>query len=200
MKPDQTVWAALRQATHVRHEAIEALLQLHHPLPLARYVRVLLGFEAFLTRWEPWVLPAVPDDLVQGWRQRSRLGLVRADLAALRAEPVPCTVPDFTQRLPLPDAASALGSMYVLEGSALGGQVIAKQVGAQLGLTPANGAAYFQGWGDETGRHWREFREALAARVPADGDACERACAAACRTFDLMIETFTLSLHEPAAA
>lgn len=198
MPPDPTIWGALREATQERHGAIESLLRLDACLPLPRYRRVLSGFESFLSAWEPHVRGALPAALAAGFEGRSRLPFVRADLRALD-EPAGEPLRGLDDALPLPDTAAALGSMYVLEGSALGGQVIARQVRDRFGFSPAHGAAYFHGWGEATGRHWREFRELLAAEVPA-GAASDSACEAACRTFDLLIDTFTLHLHESAAA
>ena len=199
MKPDQTVWTALRRATHERHEAIEALLQLHHPLPRDRYERILGGFESFLRDWEPHLQAALPPELAAEAAARSRLPFLRHDLQVLglpRREDRPCSL---AARLPLPDLAAALGSQYVLEGSALGGQLVARQLAANLGLSPQSGAAYFHGWGEDTGRHWKQFRTRLDAHVPPEGPACDRACEAASRTFDLLIDTFTPLLHEPVA-
>lgn len=206
MPPDQTAGGALRAATHARHQAIEALLQLDQPLPLATYTRVLRGFESFLRQWEPHLRAALPADWRAGFDERSRLAMVQADLRTLHATPADGAARgwdldlDLPRRLPLPSTAAALGSQYVLEGSALGGQVIARRLADTFGFTPAHGAAYFHGWGEATGGHWREFRERLAAHVPAAGPGCEAACTAACRTFDLLIDHFTQHLHEPAAA
>ncbi len=55
----------------------------------------------------------------------------------------------------------SLGSMYVLEGSTLGGQYIARTVEQNLGLAPGEGDAYFRGYGDQTMVKWAEFRQVL---------------------------------------
>lgn len=58
-------------------------------------------------------------------------------------------------------SAEALGVMYVLEGSALGGQIIAKHLAKNLGLTAATGARYFYGNGPATHERWQLFCLAL---------------------------------------
>jgi heme oxygenase (biliverdin-IX-beta and delta-forming) len=55
--------------------------------------------------------------------------------------------------------------MYVMEGSTLGGQLIAKQLQKTLHLSAGKGDAYFRGHGDQTGPMWREFCEMLKVRV-----------------------------------
>ena len=60
----------------------------------------------------------------------------------------------------LPETESlgaAIGCLYVLEGSMLGGQMISRQFGEKLGITPATGGRFFNGYGADTGRQWRAF-------------------------------------------
>jgi heme oxygenase len=60
----------------------------------------------------------------------------------------------------------AFGSMYVMEGSTLGGRFIAPHVAERLDLAPGRGNAYFEGYGPRTGSMWNAFRETAAASVP----------------------------------
>jgi heme oxygenase len=48
-----------------------------------------------------------------------------------------------------------------MEGSTLGGKFIARQLRNQLGLTASSGAAFFSGYGEETGLRWKKFQHAL---------------------------------------
>ena len=50
----------------------------------------------------------------------------------------------------------ATGALYVIEGSTLGGKFICQSL-AQTGVGPLNGAAYFSGYGEETGKMWKSF-------------------------------------------
>src|SRR4051812_27463721 len=119
----QDAHAALRDATATRHEDIDALLALRRPFGRAHYVRVLQGFGAFLAAWEPCMARALPLRWKDWFAQTRRLPLVQRDLVALGASRVPATVVVPT----LDSIPAALGSLYVLEGSALGGQFIAAQ-------------------------------------------------------------------------
>ena len=92
------------------------------------------------------------------------------------------------------------GSMYVVEGSALGGQVLARGAARRLGLGPEHGAAYFHGWGDATGAMWRDFRLCLDRAVGSAEPMQARACAGAVATFDALIAVFRRALHVDAAA
>jgi heme oxygenase len=183
-----TMLGALRQACAERHEAIEALLRLDETLERAHYARVLSGFGAFLPCWEGRLRPRLPWRL-QGWfDDRSRLPLLQRDLAALAL--APADVADPVAELVLPDRAALFGSMYVLEGSALGGQVIARHAQQQWGLGPDNGGAYFHGWGRHTGALWADFRERLVHELGTSAEARDSACAAAVATFDALLCCF----------
>lgn len=57
----------------------------------------------------------------------------------------------------------ALGFMYVMEGSKLGGKVIFKHIHRSLGYTESSGAGYLAGYGAGTSGHWKNFLLLLSA-------------------------------------
>jgi heme oxygenase len=188
--PD-TLIAALRRRTASHHDSVEVLLGLDAGLDLAHYGRVLQGFDCFLSVWEANVAQSLPLPLRPWFSARCRGHLVRRDLAALGLDPgSPTQVP----RIDFGGLSGLMGSMYVMEGSALGGQVIARQVSQRFGLHAGNGAAYFNGFGSRTGDMWREFQGKLNTH-DVDGADHDRACRAACHTFDALVATFTRVLH-----
>lgn len=184
----------LRAATRDHHARIDRLMDLRRMRDRRHYAEVLRVLDAFLATWEPAVAAALPARW-HGWLQaRSRRPFLRADLHALgiAAAREAATAPA------LRGTAAAWGSLYVMEGSALGGQVITRSL-AEAGLRPESGGAYFHGWGDATGTMWREFRTLLEAQL-ADPRAAAEACDAACRTFDTLTDLLEHSLHERAPA
>ena len=185
--------AALRGATRERHARIESVLRLDAPMPLARYLAILCGFHEFLARWERAVHAALPGRL-QAWFDERRRGVFAAeDIAWLEVPPSPLLAEGArraVEGLPLAGLAALFGSMYVIEGSALGAQVIAPRLERDLGLTPGRGASYFHGYGEHTGAMWREFRQRAADEVGSGAEAVEAACRGAERTFDALLDTF----------
>lgn len=181
---------ALRAATRSRHDRIDRLVDLGRLHERARYGRVLQALEAFLGPWEARVLATLPQ-LWHGWlRQRSRRPFLQQDLRALDLAPLPPAL-----AMPqLATPAAAWGSVYVQEGSALGGRVIARSL-AQAGLHARAGAAYFNGWGEATGRLWSETR-ALLERELATPEHLAQACEGACLTFDALGQHLEAALHE----
>jgi heme oxygenase len=60
-----------------------------------------------------------------------------------------------------------IGCMYVLTGSALGGQVIFRQIQSSLPVTPQDGGRFFAGYGESTAAMWQGFLEFAAASCSA---------------------------------
>lgn len=58
--------------------------------------------------------------------------------------------------------AFALGILYVVEGSALGGRFILKNVEKTLGYSAESGASYFAGYGNTTGSMWKHFMNEIS--------------------------------------
>ena len=108
---------------------------------------------------EDQVFPAISHVISNlGERYKSRLiiddllatGLTEAEVDAL---PV--------YRFEFSSVAEAMGIMYVLEGSTLGGKVLYRHIHEMLGFTPENGASYFWGYGAQTGNLWKSFISSL---------------------------------------
>lgn len=85
---------------------------------------------------------------------RQRAHLILNDLQQPASALAICPSPP-----PLASWPQLLGAMYVLEGSTLGGQVIARQLAKQHIAQ----RAYFSGYGERTGPRWQAFCQLLAA-------------------------------------
>ena len=77
----------------------------------------------------------------------------------------------------------AIGALYVLEGSTLGGQVILRQAIRLPGISPTRGARFFWGHAEKTSSLWMAFIDVLNLVDPAGVEA-ELIEEAALRTFD----------------
>ena len=186
--------SALRAATRSHHDRLDRLMDLRRLGEHDRYTHVLQVFDGFLPAWEAAVLAALPSRWHDWLSSRSRRPFLARDLQALGAAGTPAAA----RVAPLGSEAAAWGSLYVLEGSALGGQVITRALAAR-GWQPDNGAAYFHGWGGSTGAMWREFRHLLESELRAP-DSLSLACASACQTFDTLTGLLEHALHERSPA
>jgi heme oxygenase len=176
---EKKLTAQLREATRAQHIALEGKLDLFREgLTLAKYAALLNRWFVFLNTWEP----AAKDWFSkQGdfFSSRSKLDLLRKDLAACNTHPSSekCDLGSIAPA----DPATAIGTFYVLEGSTLGGQIIAPRIHQLLGLTPERGCAFFNGYGSQTGAMWSKTK-AFLDQIPADH--IDRVVAKANETFD----------------
>jgi heme oxygenase len=172
----------LRTETAAEHRAVEETLDLLSPqLTRDRLVDVLDRMHGFwqaaeggLDTWAD-THPADADRI--GWAGRRRTALFAADLAALGAEP--SGGPD------LPDVGgtdTALGRLYVLEGSSLGGVFIDRHLASLPQLAGAGRLSAFSPYGERTGAMWRAFRTGVRDRIAGGGDA-DRVVSSARETF-----------------
>ena len=147
----------LREGTAAAHEQLEAALDLLGREPdRQRFARMLERFLGFHIVWEKSIRRH--PDLRAFVAPRSRLPHLRRDLAALgRTNAEQAALPRCAAAAELaPSRAAAVGSIYVLEGSTLGGQVIARAL-AGASWVPPGGLAYFNPYQARTGEMWRAF-------------------------------------------
>ena len=110
----------------------------------------MVRMEAFYRTLEPRLARTLAETMPSEYLV-PRVTRLRADLDALSLDwrSLPETV--------IPLDADGLGALYVLEGAAIGGQVIARHLDARLGFR----SAFFGGEG--VGPRWRAFRALLDA-------------------------------------
>jgi heme oxygenase len=173
----------LRTGTAAAHRSVEDALDLLSPhLTRARLVDVLRRMHGFWRAAEAgldgWALAEPADAERVQWSRRRRSPLFAADLAALGAGPEEVLPP----LPPVPDTDAALGRLYVLEGSSLGGVFIDRHLATLPQLAGTGRLSSFSPYGERTGAMWHAFRTVTRARVAAGGDA-DRLVDAARQTF-----------------
>ncbi|MBW8361156.1 MAG: biliverdin-producing heme oxygenase [Kaistella sp.] len=87
--------------------------------------------------------------------KRAKLKLIEADLKFLN---FPVQSPNIS--VSIENEAQAMGILYVMEGSTLGGNVIAKQL-TKLPQFVSVQFNYFGVYKDQTGSRWKEFKSVL---------------------------------------
>jgi heme oxygenase (biliverdin-IX-beta and delta-forming) len=167
------VLTALRTATAAEHEQVESVLALMDPrLRRDRLVAVLTRLHAFWTAAEAgldrWAGREPADAATVGWSRRRRAHLFADDLRALGAARDHLPAPQLS---PVEDTDQALGRLYVLEGSTLGGTFISRHLATVPGLGPGARVGAFSPYGPETGAMWQAYRRVTRERVATGGDA-----------------------------
>ncbi|MFC0283281.1 biliverdin-producing heme oxygenase [Camelimonas abortus] len=169
----QSLRHLLRAATAADHARVDAGAARHD-------LSTRDGYRAFLL-WQARVLPGFEAlfDAAAGappdWPERRRAPALRADLAALGAAmPAPAPVPA------LEGPAARLGALYVLEGSRLGGLMLARTVRSAWPDAPLSFLEH-----GATARLWPRFTAWLDAHAlsPAEQQAMTRGARAAFAAF-----------------
>jgi heme oxygenase len=158
----------LRDATQADHRRLEIRTDILARIARPDERRVLVeGFRVLHAEAEAALAPWLADLPGLDFEARRRSDRLARDLAALGGRPGSAAA----ERPIVANVAEALGRMYVLEGSTLGGQVIRRAVEARgdgmLGLS------FLDPYGARTGERWRAFLAVLDAHAatPADTDA-----------------------------
>jgi heme oxygenase len=182
----------LRAATANDHAAVEGSIPLMtDDLTVEVYISCLSRIHGVVQAWETAALASAPEWLKPTLLERQREGMLRRDLewfgVRVDADENQPEIPEMN------DTASLLGAMYVMEGSTLGGQLIARHVEQHLPLATHRGVEFFRGHREQTGPLWKEFCEILRTRVPdTESDAVIRAAKQMFSTFGSWMETGTL--------
>lgn len=97
--------------------------------------------------------------LLDDLEQRRKKQLIEADLSYLNYDLASFEKVFKTENISIP---FALGILYVVEGSTLGGRFILKNVSKVPQLSGDKGVSYFNGYGDKTGSFWKSFLNFLS--------------------------------------
>jgi heme oxygenase len=112
-----------------------------------------------------------------------RTDWLKADLAEFGFDRDMCSALPYSRAFPrYVPPYYFLGAQYVVEGSALGGRSLARQLDALLGGGMIAGRSFFTGHGATTGIVWREYLTRLSA-VPDDPSARAAVVEGATATF-----------------
>jgi heme oxygenase len=151
--------AALRAATASQHACLERDLNLlRDDLSPGHYCTLLERFYGYYDPWERNAAALLGSPEPPFFASRRKTPLLREDLRFWgRSDRVLADLPRCTDLPVLHTLPGLLGSMYVLEGATLGGQLLARQFERTLGLRDGHGYAFFRSYGSEVGRRWREF-------------------------------------------
>lgn len=184
----------LRRRTRDCHDAVEGCVRVSERLCEAdRYAELLAYFARTLRPVEAWLAAHAVAVAVDGATPMGGVAMLEADLRAVgRGDLLSRDAASETSFDPGgQSAADVFGVLYVVEGSALGGQMIARSAGDALGVTAARGASFFARGGQDGMAGWRAFKADLNDRVRErhDVDRCVASARATFTHFIRMAET-----------
>lgn len=146
----------LKAATADVHDNVDKSIMAHDPFANKQSYLAFLSLQYYFLKdvsalYEHRELSELINDLPS----RRRLGMLEQDFADLAAElPRAFLAPEISDST---DFATALGWLYVVEGSKVGAAMLGKQAQAKLPVSADNGARYLAGPGAGRGSAWREL-------------------------------------------
>lgn len=147
----------IKEATKAPHQQLEGVVvrKLKAITNDKDYAEFLKFFYAYFNTVERAINPYITASVLPDYKERRNSAYIKRDIEALG---------ESTDQLPEADAPSittvqeALGALYVLEGSIMGGSIIVKML-EKLGIT--KGLSFFSGYGEETPQKWHVFINVL---------------------------------------
>jgi heme oxygenase len=151
----------LRAATQDHHQRLEEQVDILGRIATPEGRRDLVeGFSGLHADAEAALAPWLADLPGLDFQARRRSAHLARDLAVVGGA-APTARP-----IAVRGVAEALGLMYVLEGSTLGGRVIRKQVAARGG--DMAGLSFLDPYGERVGERWRSFLSVLGDEPDTD--------------------------------
>lgn len=168
----------LKHAIWPLHEATESNPAMHKLLDKsiskAGYQQVLARLYGFMAPLEEAVdasLNGAREALRYDPLQPSRLEDLRKDLRYFQMDDEAMAKLPRCPNVPaLYTEAHAMGACYLMEGSRLGGLLLAKSLYDKFGFTPDQGITYFASGGEDVKQLWLRFARAITRFVDAGGD------------------------------
>ncbi len=155
--------AYLKEQTKQQHDDTEAKLQsqkiFDKSYTLDDYKTLLIHNYKLINRYEPQIQDQLQKYAELKLNLRSKIKALKTDLNNLKIET--------TDEIPvqnLENEAEAFGALYVMEGSTLGGNVIAKQLRKNPEFENVE-FNYFGVYGENTGLFWQEFKAIIDEKI-----------------------------------
>ncbi len=173
----------LKQETQHPHQTLEKRLitKIKAIRDTADYVDLLRLFYGYYQLLENRIDLALDKRLLPDHVHRRKARLLLDDIRHLQSGP-PYLIPASLELPEITDHLQAMGALYVLECSALGGKIISGIISGKLELTTVQGLSFFEGYGKDTWRWWDVFKKALDV-LPKNATEADRVIETATDTF-----------------
>jgi heme oxygenase (biliverdin-IX-beta and delta-forming) len=150
----------LKNETHQSHVDVEKLIlpRVKNLDSKSAYASLLKLFYGYFKPIEDKVDKVIDEQILPDYNERRKASVIAQDMAKVndeKCEKICSDLPEITS----PD--HALGALYVMEGSTLGGKVLTKMITERMQLTPDEGVRFFNGYGADTFSKWHAFKEHL---------------------------------------
>ncbi|WP_153801186.1 biliverdin-producing heme oxygenase [Foetidibacter luteolus] len=187
--------ARLKEETKAAHQSLEKamVVYIRKVQTEEQYVRLLQLFYGFYRPLEERIARYVDDSIMPEFNSRAKTGRLLNDMDNGAAD-------DNILAVDLPvieSLAAALGAMYVLEGSTLGGEYIAKMLASQSGIKDSR-LSFFNSYGNKRMEMWAGFIETINS-YGNDSNISRQVVDSASQTF-LKFKSWLIAFYTPVEA
>ncbi len=177
---------SIKEATKTAHQQLEVVVvkKLKAIRSNADYADLLKHFYAYFNAVEKAIDPFITKEVLPDYGERRNSSYIRRDIESLgfTIDELPEAQPPAITSIP-----EALGALYVMEGSIMGGRIIVQML-EKGGIT--NGVSFFSGYGEDTGKMWGVFTGVMNQYASAES-AQQQAIKAANETFSRFGQVFS---------
>lgn len=153
----------LKENTKAAHIELEKVLvqKIKSIRAIDDYLEILVYFYRFFAPLEKAIFPQLKEALPDA-AQRRKSEWIMEDIHFFKPAYQPIYTSSSTPQIT--SLPQAIGALYVIEGSSLGGQVICKMVAQKLDISQAEGFKFFSGYGEGTLTMWDNFKKFINGR------------------------------------
>lgn len=197
----ETIMERLRNETKTAHQQLEkaTIPFIKKATSEAQYAYLLKMFYGYFKPVEEKIHSLVDSSLLTDIEERRQSAAILEDLKTIGEEDAQLSISEF---LPgLTNVPQAIGAMYVLEGSTLGGRFISQMLMKQLNRNAVDGITFFSGYGENTDTKWRNFTQMVneyAEKFPENKDQIVVAADETFANFGRWVTNFDEFVAQPA--
>ncbi len=159
----------VKEATQKLHSEVEAMLlpKLSSIKNVADYAAILRTFYGYYYPLESSIGQFITPSCLPDINERRKAVAILHDLNGI--ENSSTEIPLCTDLPKIGNTNHALGALYVLEGSTLGGKMIARMLLKNSAVPiPEEALTFFSGYREETGSKWKAFLQVLNQQEETD--------------------------------
>lgn len=153
----------LKETTHAAHIRLEKRIVTHIKSmnTTDEYVGLLNAYYAFIHPLEQAIAKHVSPSHLPDIQNRMRAHMILNDIQHLGGDVL--KPEEAVEQPAITDLASAVGALYVLEGSTMGGPYIAAMISRRMEAGDA--LTYFKGYGEDNKLMWSGFLELMTSEA-----------------------------------
>jgi heme oxygenase len=197
----ETIMERLRNETKTAHQQLEkaTIPYIKKATNEEQYAYLLKMFYGYFKPVEERIQSLVGEDLLGDISERRQTSAILADLKTIGADSNELLVSELLPNLG--NVSQAIGALYVLEGSTLGGRFISQMLMKQLNRSAEDGISFFSGYGANTDAKWKAFTEMVneyAQKFPEKKDEIVAAADETFANFGRWVVKYEENMAQPA--